>query len=53
MRIRNIVSEDVPYIGLYFYNDSVLYSKRIKGEVSPYLWDKYNNIVKWYIPIAQ
>ena len=53
LNIRSIIAEEVPYIGLYFYNDAVLYNKRIKGEVSPYLWDIYNNIIKWYIPITQ
>ena len=48
--LLNIITEDRPYIGLFFLNESVMYSKNIRGEVNPYVWDKYSNISKWYIP---
>lgn len=48
--LLNIITEDRPYIGLFFLNESVMYSKNIRGAVNPYVWDKYSNISKWYIP---
>jgi len=44
------ISEDRPYIGLFFLNESVMYSKNIRGAVNPYVWNKYNDIPQWYIP---
>ncbi len=48
--LLNIITEDRPYIGLFFLNESVMYSKNIRGAVNPYVWDKYSNISRWYIP---
>lgn len=50
INLINIISEDRPYIGLFFLNDSVMYNKSIRGAINPYVWDKYNNISKWYKP---
>ncbi|MEG6611726.1 peptide ABC transporter substrate-binding protein [Pseudoclostridium thermosuccinogenes] len=50
LNMKNIIIDEVPHIGLYFYNSAVLYSKRIKGEISPYVWNRYDDIVRWYIP---
>lgn len=44
------VSDDIPFIGLYFINDGVICSKNIKGPVIPHCNDIYANISKWYIP---
>lgn len=44
------IIEDRPYIGLFFLNESVMYSKNIRGAVNPYVWNKYNDISQWYIP---
>jgi peptide/nickel transport system substrate-binding protein len=49
--MRSMINDDVPYIGLYFYYNAVLFNKRVKGDSSPYLWGKYNDFAKWYIPI--
>lgn len=49
--MREVLNTDVPYLGLYFYNDSILYNKRLKGDISPYLWNKFSDITKWYIPL--
>lgn len=49
--MRGIIGEDVPYIGLYFYYNAVLLNKRVKGDLYPYLWGKYNDFAGWYIPI--
>ncbi|MCX7922964.1 MAG: peptide ABC transporter substrate-binding protein [Clostridia bacterium] len=50
INMKNIITDEVPYIGLYFYNDAVLYNKKIKGELKPYIWDRYHDITQWYIP---
>ena len=47
--VRNIIHEEVPYIGLYFYNNIVFYNKKIRGNLEPLTWNKYNNIIEWYI----
>ncbi len=48
--LLNTVLGDRPYIGLFFLNESMMYSRNIRGEVNPNVWNKYNNIVGWYIP---
>ena len=50
INLINIISEDRPYIGLFFLNESVMYNKSIRGAINPYVWDKYNDISKWYKP---
>lgn len=49
--MRSIINDDVPYIGLYFYNNGVLISNKIRGEANPYLWKKYDGLANWYIPV--
>ena len=48
--IRSMAMEELPYLGLYFYNDSIISSKKIRGAISPSVTDRYNNITRWYIP---
>ncbi len=50
LNLLNAVMDDRPYIGLYFINDAMMYSKNIKGAVNPYIWNKYYDITKWYLP---
>ena len=50
VNLFNIITEDRPYIGLFFLNESVMYSKNIRGALAPYAWNKYNDITQWYIP---
>jgi peptide/nickel transport system substrate-binding protein len=50
INLLNQIIEDRPYIGLFFLNESVMYSKNIRGAVNPYVWNKYNEISQWYIP---
>ena len=45
-----IICNDVPYIGLFSHKNAVIYSKKIRGNLDPYAWDKLNNISEWYIP---
>jgi peptide/nickel transport system substrate-binding protein len=47
--IYNEIIEDVPYIGLFFTNDAIIYNKRVRGDINPKFWDKYD-IYNWYIP---
>lgn len=48
--LLSVILDDRPYIGLYFLNDSMMYSRNIRGTVNPYVWDKYYDISQWYIP---
>lgn len=53
MHFRNLkdtVMEDLPYLGLFFYNEAMLYNKRIRGEINPEVLDHYNGITHWYLP---
>ncbi|NLL05481.1 MAG: peptide ABC transporter substrate-binding protein [Clostridiaceae bacterium] len=52
LKMKELINQDLPYLGLYFYNDAVVYSKKIKGEFNPYLWNRYFDLVQWYIPIT-
>jgi len=47
--LRNIINQDVPYLGLYFYNDAALYNKKIKGDLNPGTWTKYDDYSRWYV----
>lgn len=51
INMKEIISQDVPYLGLYFYNDAVIYNKKLRGEFSPSIWNKYDDFTRWYIPI--
>ncbi len=48
--LLNVVAEDRPYIGLFFLNESMMYSKNIRGAVNPHVWNKFSDITKWYLP---
>jgi len=50
INLLNTILEDRPYIGLFFLNESVMYSKNIRGTINPYVWNKYNDVSQWYIP---
>jgi peptide/nickel transport system substrate-binding protein len=49
INMRNIIIEDAPYIGLFFLNNALLCNSSIRGGIDPYILNKYNDIVKWYI----
>ncbi len=42
--IRKLLSEDVPYIGLFFYNKALAYNREIFGNLEPRYWHKLNDI---------
>ena len=44
-----IISSDVPYLGLFFYNNAVIYNKKICGDLNPSIWDKLSDVSKWYL----
>ena len=50
INLRNIINQDIPYLGLYFYNDAALYNKKIKGDLNPGIWTKYWDYSRWYVP---
>ena len=51
--LKNIVNDEVPFIGLYFYNNAVIYNQKLRGIMNPIVWDKFNDITKWYIPVKK
>ncbi|HHV59940.1 MAG TPA: peptide ABC transporter substrate-binding protein [Clostridiaceae bacterium] len=50
INMKQIISEELPYIGLYFYYDTIIYHKNIRGVSNPHVWDPLMNIPEWYIP---
>ncbi len=53
MAIKEQVLDDSPYIGLYFLRDYMIYSKEIKGVISPNVWDEFYDMTQWYKPYSQ
>jgi peptide/nickel transport system substrate-binding protein len=51
-KIQKNIIEELPYVSLFFVNNSILANKKIKGEITPSTLNIYNNIDKWYIPEA-
>ncbi len=47
--LKSRLLQDVPYIGLFFYKGTVLYSKKIRGIQQPVYWNKYYDIAHWYL----
>ncbi len=50
LNMMQIIYDDMPYLGLYFYKDAVIYNKKIRGEFNPNNWSKYDDFTRWYIP---
>jgi peptide/nickel transport system substrate-binding protein len=48
--MKQMLDDDIPYAGLYFYNNAVLYNMRIRGNLSPHIWNCLNNLAEWYLP---
>lgn len=48
----NIINQDMPYVGLYFYNYAVLYSRRVSGALSPCSWNRFNDLPNWYLNVS-
>lgn len=48
--LKKNVLNDLPYIGLYFLRDAMVYGKNIRGPLDPDTWNKYYNMAYWYKP---
>ncbi len=48
-RIEQIIGAEMPYIGLYFTNDAVLFRKTVRGDPAPNTWDLFHGISGWYV----
>jgi peptide/nickel transport system substrate-binding protein len=49
-KLKKRVLDDVPYIGLYFLRDAMVYGKNIRGLIDPDTWNRYNDMDNWYKP---
>ena len=49
LKIQNLITEDLPYISLYFRNTAVLADGKIHGEISSNVDNLYIGIENWYI----
>jgi len=47
-QLKRKILSDCPYVGLYFLKDTMVYSKNLKGRLSPNTWDKYDDMSRWY-----
>ena len=52
INMKSIINDELPYIGLCFLNNAVLYNKKVRGEMNPYQWDILSDLTRWYIPIG-
>ncbi len=50
---KNLVNTDLPYIGLFFLDNAVIYRPSVRGSLDPNVWNKYNDITGWYLPDLQ
>lgn len=48
--MQQIIDNDVPCIGLYFTENAVIYRKNVRGLLDPNVWNRYNDITRWYKP---
>ncbi len=44
------ISNDTPYVGLYFTRNAMVYGKNLRGPLTPDTWNRYNDIIHWYKP---
>lgn len=49
INMTGLIADDVPYLGLYFLNNAVMYRKTIRGTIDSHIWDRYSEITQWYI----
>jgi peptide/nickel transport system substrate-binding protein len=47
------ISNDTPYIGLYFTRNAMVYGKNLRGPLTPDTWNRYDDIIHWYKPQQQ
>ena len=46
--IKDYYNKDVPYISLYYDINTIIYSKNLRGEMSPNSYNIFYNIEDWY-----
>lgn len=51
--LKVILNKDMPYIGLFFLDNAMIYKKNVRGSLEPYVWNRYNDIAGWYLPDLQ
>lgn len=49
INMKAIIDDELPYMGICFYSNAVVYNKRLRGSLNPNAWNKYNDITGWYI----
>ena len=49
-KLQSVITEELPYVSLFFKNKALLIDKKIMGDVDPTFHNIYRNIEKWYIP---
>ena len=49
-KLQKVITEELPYISLYFKNNALLIDRKIMGDIDPTFCNLYRNIEKWYIP---
>lgn len=49
-KLNGIIKTELPYIGICFPDDAVIYRRNVRGSFLPYSWNKFYDITKWYLP---
>ncbi len=52
-KINFQIKEDVPYLGLYFYENALVYQRNLRGNFSPRAWDEINDITSWFFKLDE
>lgn len=50
--IQDLIIEDLPYISLYFRNKAILVDSKIKGELSPNVFNLYKGLERCFIALV-
>lgn len=52
-KIIKVYNEECPYVGLFYDTNTMIYSKDLKGRVSPTSYNLFYNINEWYREIEK
>ena len=47
--LRKNLLEEMPYMGLFFKGEYVIYNKQLRGDIKCFREDKFYDIARWYI----
>ena len=47
--IKELYYRDVPFISLFYNTNALVYSKNLKGEITPNSYNVFYNIENWYM----